>query len=179
MKPVELSDDKKCLKVKFFWLRKLNSPPAFINICQTPLLESRDERPYRSCLWNHATKEAIKSGDEILLTTEDPENLPLPSWELLEMQWFLNRVIAMSGAADVEDDFNHDGDNSGLPCEADFDMLDEWDEEEEASQSMKSTMPSSPLSLSPPLLGPPKTNLSQTIPTRVSSSTDAFDTEAF
>ena len=31
--------------------------------------------------------------------------LPLPHWDILEMQWILNRVVAMSGygAADVED----------------------------------------------------------------------------
>ena len=41
----------------------------------------------------------IESGEIFELTTNNPETHPLPSWELLEMQWFLQRVVAMSGAA--------------------------------------------------------------------------------
>lgn len=44
------------------------------------------------------------------LKTEDRENLPFTSLELLERQWFLNRVVAMSGAADIEDDSSDDDD---------------------------------------------------------------------
>lgn len=52
-------------------------------------------------------------------------NFPLPSLELLEMQWILNRLTAIRGAAE-EDDFYHDDDEDGqfpLQCGRD---LDEW-----------------------------------------------------
>lgn len=137
LKPISLSDDKKCLTVKFFWLCK-ESRPSNVNLCETPLLEGRDQGPGYARLWNHETTNLIQSGDELPLETEDPENLPLPSWALLEMQWFLNRVVAISGAADIEDDYydNDDDDDSllsldSLEQEQDSDMLDEWNSQDE------------------------------------------------
>jgi hypothetical protein len=112
-----LSEDQKCLTVKFFWLRK-GSRPSQVNLCDAPSVEGRDQGPGRARLGNHETTDLIRSGDEIRLETEDPENLPLPSWELLEMQWFLNRVVAISGAADVEEG------QIFLEQEQDLDMLD-------------------------------------------------------
>lgn len=48
------------------------------------------------------------------------------------MQWILNRVVAMSGAADVNDDFDSnddDDDHISLKEDEDFDMLDASDSE--------------------------------------------------
>ena len=45
----------------------------------------------------------IKSGDWFEMRTDDPEARPLPSWELLEMQWFLQRVVGMAGAAEFRE----------------------------------------------------------------------------
>lgn len=56
----------------------------------------------------------IQSGDEIRITTEDPQNCPLPHWDLLEMQWVLNRVVAMSGAVDVDSEFDDVDDDQEL-----------------------------------------------------------------
>jgi hypothetical protein len=41
----------------------------------------------------------IRSGETFTFTTKDPQNLPLPSLELLEMQWVLQRLVGMCGAA--------------------------------------------------------------------------------
>jgi len=41
----------------------------------------------------------IRSGETFTFTTKDPEKLPLPSLELLKMQWVLQRLVGMSGAA--------------------------------------------------------------------------------
>jgi len=59
-------------------------------------------------LFNHETRRVISSGDEISLETDDPVNKPLPSLKLLEMQWFLHRVAAMSAATEPQDDFHDD-----------------------------------------------------------------------
>jgi hypothetical protein len=40
-------------------------------------------------LVNVDTGHRISSGDEIVLTTTDPEALPLPNFKILEMQWIL------------------------------------------------------------------------------------------
>ncbi|KAN0086693.1 hypothetical protein V8E54_000381 [Elaphomyces granulatus] len=39
----------------------------------------------------------IRSEDTFTLTTDDPVKKPLPSWKLLEMQWILQKILAMSG----------------------------------------------------------------------------------
>jgi hypothetical protein len=41
----------------------------------------------------------IKSGDIFDLKTDDPIKKPLPNFKLLELQWFIMRVIGMAGAA--------------------------------------------------------------------------------
>ena len=40
--------------------------------------------------------------------------MPLPNWDILEMQWFLQRAAAMSGVADIDNDENEDDEISGL-----------------------------------------------------------------
>lgn len=42
--------------------------------------------------------QAVESGDVFKLTTENPESHPLPNWDILDMQWFMQRLVAMSGA---------------------------------------------------------------------------------
>ena len=124
LKRVKISKDKKCLIVKFYWLPKIDGPlsSSVSKLCDSPPGPSVKEDPYQgpglARLFNHAVEidenkkvsDAIfKSGDEIQLKTKDPENCPLPCWELLEMQWLLNRVVAMSGDVDidVEDGFDY------------------------------------------------------------------------
>lgn len=107
LKPISLSEDQKCLTVKFFWLRK-DSRPSYVNLCDTPSVKGHDQDPGYARLFNHETTDLIRSGDKIHLETEDPENLPLPSWELLEMQWFLNRAVEISGAVDAQNDYSDD-----------------------------------------------------------------------
>jgi hypothetical protein len=46
--------------------------------------------------------EGIRSGDYFKLQTGDPETAPLPGFQLLELQWFLQRIQGMAGAADID-----------------------------------------------------------------------------
>ena len=68
----------------------------------------------------------VESGQIFKLTTENLETHPLPSWELLEMQWFLQRVVAMSGAAGwPRSDFQDDDDTDcGSMLEEEIDNYD-------------------------------------------------------
>ena len=80
-------------------------------------------------LYDVRTDKKICSGDEIFLETNDPERLPLPDWRLLDMQWILHRVAAMSGAAEPRDGFDEDDDDDwevALGNEEDLEMEDEW-----------------------------------------------------
>ncbi|KAE8445098.1 hypothetical protein EG329_013700 [Mollisiaceae sp. DMI_Dod_QoI] len=57
-----------------------------------PILESDDKMAL----------EHIESGDYFKFQTDDPKTKPLPSFQLLEMQWFLQRIQGMAGATDFD-----------------------------------------------------------------------------
>ncbi|OJJ31235.1 hypothetical protein ASPWEDRAFT_187153 [Aspergillus wentii DTO 134E9] len=60
-------------------------------------------------LFNCATGQKITSGTVITLRTSDPMTHPLPSYALLQMQWYLNRIAGLSGAAEFDNDRDEDG----------------------------------------------------------------------
>jgi hypothetical protein len=128
LKPIRISDDKKRLDVQFFWL-SLNPHVPRIDILQAPSLSAPDHGPNLTRLFNHETISQICSGDEISLETDDPVLRPLPDFRLLEMQWFLHRVTAMSGAAETQDDF-HDKDRNNDTVPAWQDQLDMYTEDD-------------------------------------------------
>jgi hypothetical protein len=67
---------------------------------------------FLACPQDDGSYRGIESGDTFTLTTDDPEIRPLPSWELLDMQWVLQRLTAMSGAAETPDVDLYDDDMS-------------------------------------------------------------------
>jgi hypothetical protein len=92
-----------------------------------------DHGPNLARLFNHETISQICSGDEVSLETDDTVLRPLPDFRLLEMQWILHRVTALSGAAEPQDDFHDkDCDNeivSALQEPLDMYTEDDWDME--------------------------------------------------
>lgn len=56
----------------------------------------------------------LQSGDLVTVTTDDPESLPLPSFEILQLQWILHRVRALAAAAGFHDEFSDNDDDYGL-----------------------------------------------------------------
>jgi hypothetical protein len=113
LQPVELSEDKKCLKMSFWWL--IQNPNSRVNILKVPPHSATLDHGLNNIkLWNVETEEKITSGDELLLETSDPVNLPLPDWDLLDMQWVLQQLAALSGGAEPKDDLDGDEDK-GIP----------------------------------------------------------------
>src|ERR1700761_216370 len=111
LEPKEISNDKKRLTVKFFWLPR-NQYSSKVDILRTPLIpEDSDGEHLGVGLWSIHTGKPICSGDEIYLETNDPERLPLPDLRILEMQWILHRLTALSGAAEPRDDFGEEADD--------------------------------------------------------------------
>jgi hypothetical protein len=51
----------------------------------------------------------ICSGDEICLQTADPERLPLPSFELLQVRYVLQSVAALKGVRERDDESYYGG----------------------------------------------------------------------
>jgi hypothetical protein len=78
------------------------------------------------------TGERIYSGHKVTVTTDDPDERPLPSWELLDMQWVLQRLLAISGAAEPQDDWSDD-DSSDIAAS---EIVKEEDEAEQAAGRM-------------------------------------------
>jgi hypothetical protein len=123
LKPLEISDDKKKLTVQFFWQPQYSHGSKDpVDLLKEPL-SSRDlgftEKKGIECFLSRQDDRSlrrIESGDIYTITTDDPAKRPLPSWELLEMQWVLQRLTAMSGGAefDVYDDEDDMGSDSML-----------------------------------------------------------------
>jgi hypothetical protein len=103
LEPVKISEDRKTLTMRFWWLPRY-SPRVVRMRYPPPLRSDLKSGPGKSLMADCETENLIRSGHVIRMTTEDPETKPLPSFELLRMQWVLNRVAAMAGAADETDE---------------------------------------------------------------------------
>ncbi|KAK1146990.1 hypothetical protein N8T08_002318 [Aspergillus melleus] len=95
-KPISVSADQKELEIEFHWLpREAHGPLENVNLEQTPLSSAGLEGVDGAYL--HAFKgPLIKTGDRFLLTTENPEAHPLPSFALLEMSFKLSWIVSLS-----------------------------------------------------------------------------------
>ena len=120
LKPLIPANDKK-LTVQFFWQPQYDHKLGDrVDLLKEPLSSEglsliEDEENEVNWLTYRKDKSPrdIQSGDIFILTTDDPDNKPLPNYEFLEMQWFLQRVTAMSGAAGTPNiDLNDDDDMS-------------------------------------------------------------------
>ena len=128
LKPMEISNDKKTLKVEFYWLPRYDHSDQ-VDILRTPSIPGNLKgnlkgKTRKVGLLNLDTEEMIRSGDVIHLKTNDPEDMPLPDFRLLEMQWILHRVSALSGAAELSGDFDEDDDDWGMALENEDDLND-------------------------------------------------------
>ena len=111
LKPISELADKTTLKVQFFWQKKQEAQTA-MNLLTMPfstaeLIQNTDTVAGGAAMLIREDGgveniSAIRSGDYFTLQTDDPETKPLPSFTLLELQWFLQRVMGMAGAADVD-----------------------------------------------------------------------------
>ena len=113
LKPIRLSEDKKRLDVQFFWLSS-NPRVSSVHTADVPSLPANlDHGPGLTKLFDIETGEEIRSGREISLETDDPVSRPLPDFGLLEMQWILHRVAAISGATEHQGDLYEGSDGNG------------------------------------------------------------------
>lgn len=123
LQPTFLSPDKTTLEITFYWQPKLEGDAdGNVNLFTQPQ-SSRDlDTPNGKIgLTTLSNPRRLKTGDKFTLTTDDPVNLPLPSFELLRLQFFLQRVCGMAGAAEAldlegrsEDGWASDGAGLGL-----------------------------------------------------------------
>jgi hypothetical protein len=115
LKPISVSDDNTTLTIQFFWQAKHEQIESTVNLLTMPPctrdLDSGGKGYSHLADYHQLGVRTIKSGDMFVIKTDDPEARPLPSIALLEMQWFLQRVMGMAGAADVEEEMEEDPDD--------------------------------------------------------------------
>ncbi|KAK9319847.1 hypothetical protein V1517DRAFT_348725 [Lipomyces orientalis] len=116
LKPISVSNDNMTLKVQFFWQKKQTDIQATMSLLTTPFstehLDQNDGAFDSARAVLYYSDKRITSGQFFELHTNDPTTKPLPSFQLLEMQWFLQRVAGMAGAAgDIDwEDLDNDSD---------------------------------------------------------------------
>ena len=88
LKPVAISEDRKCLTVKFHWLLKGHYSSS-VRLCDPPSLDGHNQGPGPVRLFNYevsiddhihgimaVSDLTIQSRDEVQPTAEDPESFP-------------------------------------------------------------------------------------------------------
>lgn len=120
LRPLDYNADMTELEVEFYWQPHQDHKPAdLVPLTKIPL-SSRDLDfvVADGIRYEHTPRDgaSYKSGQKFVLRTEDPERLPLPSKELLDLQWNLNRIVAMAAAGekDDEEEFSEDDDDGDL-----------------------------------------------------------------
>ncbi|ENI05961.1 hypothetical protein COCC4DRAFT_60229 [Bipolaris maydis ATCC 48331] len=127
LRPIQLSADKTQLELEFHWLvvEERNRHDR-VDIMDEPLSSAgrrsagRGYGPLdRIDPDDDEYRKPLKSGTRFVMATDDPENQPLPDSGLLTLQWHLQRVLAMTGAAgwkeeEFGDDDDDDKDGSGV-----------------------------------------------------------------
>jgi hypothetical protein len=137
LKPISISEDNTTLTIQFFWQTKQPLVAPTINLTTIPSSTSNLDQGNQGTRFHLSNDRRIKSGDLFELKTDDPEARPLPSMELLEMQWFFQRVMGMAGSADELGWDSHFSDNGfcrGLYHIDDVSNLGEPDEDEDEDE---------------------------------------------
>jgi hypothetical protein len=124
------------VSVTFYWLN-CKIPPSKVDLLERPTLTGTrvDEGTDSLKFWENVDDEKICSGGEFDILTSDPDQHPLPSWGLLEMQWFLQRIVAFSGLAhpleedESDDDDDEEEEDYDTPTEGSSDIAEEEDAE--------------------------------------------------
>lgn len=107
----------KSLKLRFWWLKKHDHQDGVEFGVRPQLPGDFSPKEYAVGLHNVSTDYPLVSGDVITFETHNPETHPLPDTRLLDIQWMLQRVLAIRGGAepeDPDDDESDEGSDGGL-----------------------------------------------------------------
>lgn len=95
LKPVSLSGNGCVLTLQFFWQNERKSDwSSQVSLLTAPQSTRNLDGAYDS--WLLHGNERIQSGQIFTVVTDEPVLCPLPSFRLLEMQWFCRRILAMA-----------------------------------------------------------------------------------
>lgn len=145
LQPGELSEDGRCQIVKFHWLYP-QQHGQLVDLTRAPdIPQPSNVGPRQMKLSDMPTNRLLCSGDEIRLTTPDPDGLPLPNKNILDMQWTLQQVAALKGGGELSNDDNDDDDEDWEAVLAESPDIEEWilSTSTPSPPEMNSTPPSS------------------------------------
>ena len=117
LRPVWVSEDMTEMEIEFYWQPKPDHKLYdLVDVIKEPVsgknVNSVDRLIVAVGKRGEPTYRAIESGYRFRMTTDDPVLRPLPSFDLLDMQWHFTRLTSLSAMAsffDVDDD----GDSAG------------------------------------------------------------------
>ncbi|BCR88844.1 uncharacterized protein ACHE_50042S [Aspergillus chevalieri] len=130
LRPNSVKDQKTKMKLRFYWLKPqlplaqgssllLVDPPILFDDAETGSRDHHRNIPQALlALFDSQTRQIIRSGDEIIITTPDTTRFLLPDEELLRLQWILHRLAALCAAAGFYADFLFEDDDfsAGAAC---------------------------------------------------------------
>lgn len=112
LKPIKVNANETEMEVEFFWQAASASTMDDVLPVTTVPSTSRgldgvyypDSRKQSLLtIYTEDGPKKVATGHRIIIRTPDPEKLPLPSMELLDMQFALSRIVNLSGAGKVAD----------------------------------------------------------------------------
>ncbi|OJD14277.1 hypothetical protein AJ78_05354 [Emergomyces pasteurianus Ep9510] len=126
LKYIESNEDHTSLTVMFMWLPHFDHSHS-LRVCTEPsavpvIKFRKDAAGGVVGLLNTLTEAPVATGDQIILQTTDPVNLPLPDVNLLDLHWVLQRVAAMAGGGESQDEIYETDDEDNGDCGA---LIDE------------------------------------------------------
>lgn len=101
--PIEPRKKNSLLGLASITVMKASSREDRIHSNKPFLEESLDGSAEDAFLFDFKANRRISPGHKIRMETDDPVNRPLPSVTLLQLQWTLQRLAALSGAAEAID----------------------------------------------------------------------------
>jgi hypothetical protein len=113
LKPISLSADETRLELQLFWMPKYKHS-RLIDPCRVPDPMAGLSSAGEWKLFDYKVEGLIRSGHTIIMETDDPDNKPLPSIHLLDMQWTLQCLTNMSAAGEEEDPSPFDDDDEDV-----------------------------------------------------------------
>lgn len=121
LRPVRITADKTQLELEFHWLkRQVRDSKVMVDLLELPMSSRNLKESGHGqflCYLDNGVPTRLVSGQRFTMTTDDPVNKPLPDPGLLELQWHLQRILAMSGAAGWKEDEFDDDDDYSIPPE--------------------------------------------------------------
>lgn len=120
LRPISVNQDQTQMQIAFHWLPlqkelgNINQKDK-VSILQNPFQDPQ-YRPvktpgdnYQVFAHDNETSALISSGHIFTVKTDNKDERPLPSFDLLELRWHLSRIAAFQGAGDNEDgDYGYD-----------------------------------------------------------------------